>query len=112
MLSTRLHARLNRASRGRLGKRWFGAPVLVLRTVGRKSGQVRETPVLYARDGDSFVVMASAGGTRTPAWWLNLRAAGRGEAVLNGRVYPAAQAYVRMAERDFPLVVLTPAHPG
>ena len=43
----RAHAWLYRASGGRLAPRWFGAPVLVLETVGRRSGQPRATPVLF-----------------------------------------------------------------
>src|ERR1700752_4128803 len=50
----RLHANLYRISRGRFLPLWFaGAPVMVLETVGRRSGQKRATPVLYLRDGDA-----------------------------------------------------------
>jgi deazaflavin-dependent oxidoreductase (nitroreductase family) len=103
----------------------------VLETVGRKSGERRSTPAVYVREGDAFAVVAAAGGTRTPAWWLNLQASGEGIVVLDGRrtpvrprvpegeerarlwqryltVYPAAAEYVRMAGREFPLIVLEP----
>ena len=54
---------------------WFGAPVLVLETVGRRSGKLRATPVLYVRRGDDLVVLAAnAGSDSAPAWWLNLQA--------------------------------------
>ena len=47
----------------------------MLTTTGRKSGEERTVPLLYIRDGESFVVVASNGGTAThPAWWSNLRA--------------------------------------
>ena len=113
--------------------RWFGAPVMVLETVGRRSGRPRATPILYLRDEDRLVVMASnAGHDSTPAWWLNLRAAGEGTAVLAGerwkvrpripqgeerqrlwkdfnRMYPAAEDYVGFTHREIPLIVLEPA---
>jgi F420H(2)-dependent quinone reductase len=51
----RLHARLYRLSGGRFLPRWFaGAPVLVLETIGRRSGHKRATPVLYMRDGEMY----------------------------------------------------------
>src|SRR3954451_14871470 len=83
---SRLHARLNRLTRGRFMPRWFGAPVLVLETVGRRSGRKRATPVLYLDDDRRVIVYAAnAGAHRTPAWWLNLREAGEGTTVLRGR---------------------------
>jgi len=71
----RLHARLYRISGGRFLPQWFaGAPVMVLETVGRRSGHKRATPVLYLRAGDALIVLAAnTGADRTPAWWLNLR---------------------------------------
>ena len=65
---SRLHARLYCRSGGRLGRRWFGgAPVMVLKTVGRRSGRRRQTPVLYLRDGERLVVTpANAGASLTP----------------------------------------------
>ena len=48
-------------------------PCLLLTTKGRKSGELRTTPLVYGRDGVSFVVVASQGGRPThPAWYLNL----------------------------------------
>jgi deazaflavin-dependent oxidoreductase (nitroreductase family) len=52
-----------------------GQPVLVLETVGAKSGQVRRTPLLYVTDGDDIVLVASkAGAAKHPGWYHNLRA--------------------------------------
>jgi deazaflavin-dependent oxidoreductase (nitroreductase family) len=54
---------------------WAGAPMLLLTTTGRKSGAQRTTPLLFMRDGDDLVVIASYGGAdRHPDWWQNLRA--------------------------------------
>ncbi|MFL5884383.1 MAG: nitroreductase/quinone reductase family protein [Thermoleophilaceae bacterium] len=127
---SRLHAQLYRRTGGRFMPKWFGAPVLVLETVGRKSGEPRVTPLVYARDGDDLVVSPAAGGTTpNPAWWLNLQAAGSGVAVIGGErrtvrprvtagaereqlwpklceAYPPALDYVRMMGRELTVVVL------
>src|SRR2546423_4382673 len=72
---SRLHALVFRLSGGRIGRRWGGVPLMVLVTVGRKSGRTRATPVVYIRDSENLVVLpAAAGSDRTPAWWLNLQA--------------------------------------
>jgi F420H(2)-dependent quinone reductase len=131
-LATRFHARAYRRSRGRRGGRWFGMPVLVIETVGRCSGEPRAAPIVYVRDGDRFLVTpANAGAEQTPAWWLNLRAAGEGVAVVKGervrvrprvlegaeqerawqamsRELPALEDYRTFTEREFPFVALEP----
>ena len=49
-------------------------PTVLVDHVGRRSGEVRTSPLLYIRDGDDLVVIASKGGShKHPAWWLNLR---------------------------------------
>jgi len=69
-----LHRRLYGASRGRVGRTVGGMPILLLTTVGRKSGQPRTWPLGYLEEGENLVVIASAGGVSThPAWYLNLR---------------------------------------
>lgn len=51
------------------------APILLLMTKGRQSGKERTAPLIYQRDGDDLVVIASNGGDdRPPAWWTNLKA--------------------------------------
>jgi deazaflavin-dependent oxidoreductase (nitroreductase family) len=109
-----------------------GGQFLVLETTGRKSGQLRKTPLSYTRDGDAFVVVASNGGSpRDPDWYLNLgahpdasvHAAGtttrvRAETVSGpererlwrGAVAAHAgySAYQTRTEREIPVVRLTP----
>jgi deazaflavin-dependent oxidoreductase (nitroreductase family) len=65
-----------RLSGGRIGGRFLrGAPVLLLTTIGRKSGQPRTAPLLYLEDGENLVIVASKGGmSHHPVWYLNLEA--------------------------------------
>jgi len=52
-----------------------GQQVGLLETIGAKSGEVRRTPLLYLRDGDNVVLIASKGGNaKHPAWYWNLKA--------------------------------------
>jgi len=54
---------------------FLGRPVLILTTVGAKTGQRRETPLAYTKDGERYVVIASMGGApNNPAWYHNLAA--------------------------------------
>jgi deazaflavin-dependent oxidoreductase (nitroreductase family) len=71
-----LNTWLYRTSGGRLGGTWLqGAPILLLTTKGRKSGEPRTTPLLYLRDGNDLVLVASKGGmSHHPLWFRNLEA--------------------------------------
>jgi deazaflavin-dependent oxidoreductase (nitroreductase family) len=72
-LITAAHRFVYRASAGRIGHRAGRKRFLLLRNVGRKTGRLRMTPLLYVGDGDRWVVAGSnAGDDRLPAWWLNL----------------------------------------
>ncbi|MEE9280939.1 MAG: nitroreductase/quinone reductase family protein [Myxococcota bacterium] len=67
------HMRQYLESDGEEGHIWRGVPTLLLTTVGRKSGEPRMLPLIYGRDGDRYIVVASKGGSSThPAWYLNL----------------------------------------
>ena len=71
----KLNVPLYRLSGGRIGGRLDRAPVLLLTTTGRKSGQLRTVPVVYLADGERQVVIGSnAGNAKAPAWSLNLKA--------------------------------------
>nr|WP_064569764.1 nitroreductase family deazaflavin-dependent oxidoreductase [Gordonia sp. LAM0048] len=80
-LGSKANTALYKATGGRVGGTWRvgaglrkPAPVCLLTTIGRKSGQPRTAPLIYLRRGDSFVVVASQGGSaKHPAWYLNLR---------------------------------------
>lgn len=67
------HAERYRATDGEEGHIWNGVTCLLLTTIGRKSGLPRETPLIYARDGDDLIVIASKGGApKAPHWYENL----------------------------------------
>jgi len=71
----RVHRFVYRRTGGLIGHRSPAGPMLLLTTVGRKSGQPRTTPLLYMPDGPRFVVVGSNGGRdQPPAWVLNLSA--------------------------------------
>jgi deazaflavin-dependent oxidoreductase (nitroreductase family) len=71
----KLNVPVYRLTRGRLFNKVGRAPVLLLTSIGRRSGQPRTAPVLYLRDGERVVVIGSnAGNVRAPAWSLNLQA--------------------------------------
>ena len=117
---------------GFLGGRVSGAPVLLLTTTGRKSGQRRTRPLLYLRDGDSMVVVASNGGNdQHPAWWLNLKKNPEAEVQLGSakkrvraekanedernrlwplivKMYRRYEDYQKGTRREIPLVILRP----
>jgi deazaflavin-dependent oxidoreductase (nitroreductase family) len=121
-----------RASGGRLMGKVGKAPVLLLTTTGRKSGQSRTAPVVYLADGERMVVIGSnAGNAKVPAWALNLKAnpaakveVGRRSLKVTARVaegeertelwrksneqYAGFDDYARRTDRDISLFVLEP----
>ena len=129
-----LHTLLYRASGGRLGGKIPGlGRMLLLDHVGAKSGTKRTSPLLYIRDGDDVVVVASKGGfPKHPAWYHNLMAnpdttvqigserravhARTANPEERERLWPlAVKAYhgyedyaVRSKGREIPLVILEP----
>jgi deazaflavin-dependent oxidoreductase (nitroreductase family) len=129
---SRAHAWVFARTGGRVGKQFMGGKVLVLRTVGRRSGNTRESPMFYVPFRDGYAVVASnAASKRPPAWWLNLQAsadaeaaAGEGwkavwarEATPEEReelwprfvdMYRGYDHYKEIATREMPVVVLEP----
>ena len=67
------HAQQYVETNGEEGHIWRGAPTLVLTTTGRRSGKPRRTMLIYGRDGDNYLLVASQGGRPThPLWYHNL----------------------------------------
>jgi len=81
----KLNVPLYRATRGRLFGQIAGTPVLLLTTVGRRSGAPRTVPVVYLGDGERMIVIGSnAGHESAPAWSLNLEANPDAEVEIGG----------------------------
>lgn len=131
-----VHQLIYERSGGRIGHRLLGMPTLLLRTIGARTGQTRTNALSYARDGRSYVVVASNGGAaRAPGWYHNLRAdpsasiqVGTARQQVTARFLLPADAdyerlwqlvndhnrnryegYQKLTSRPIPLVVLTPA---
>lgn len=124
------HVKRYQETDGEVGHDWMGTQVLILTTTGRKSGEPRPTPLIYARNGDDYLIVASKGGAgEPPAWYLNLSenpdvglqvkadtfranartATPQEKAELWPTVvqaWPAYDDYQASTERDIPIVVL------
>jgi deazaflavin-dependent oxidoreductase (nitroreductase family) len=80
---------------------FLGRPVLILSSVGARSGQHRETPLAYTRDGEGYVVIASMGGApNNPAWYHNLVANPAVTVEVLGRKFEARARVTEGSERD------------
>jgi deazaflavin-dependent oxidoreductase (nitroreductase family) len=87
-----------RLTRGRVLGRVGRAPVLLLTTTGRRSGEPRTAPVVFLADGERMVVIGSnAGNERPPAWALNLEANPEAEVQVRGR---RAKVHARITEGE------------
>ena len=119
-----------RANGGETSGPFKGRPLVLLTSTGAKSGQKHTTPLVYTRDGDRVVIIASMGGApKHPAWFLNLRAnpdvtleigtekfeakASVAEGAERERLYaaqaammPAFTEYQQKTTRQIPVVVL------
>jgi len=77
----------------------IGAPTLVLETIGRKSGQPRLSPLLFARDGESVLVVGSNFGQQHhPAWTSNLIAQPQARVISGGVEVPVVSELLSGAE--------------
>lgn len=126
------HVRRYEETGGAVGHDWNGTSCLILHARGRRSGAVRKVPLIYGRDGDDYVLVASKGGApENPGWYENLLShpeveiqvwdqvipvtARTASAEEKRRVWPimTAQwpdydAYEAKSPRDIPVVLLTP----
>ncbi len=70
----RLNVPIYRLTRGRLMNTIGSAPVMLLTSIGRRSGQPRTAPVVYGADGERLIVISSNGGNHNaPGWSYNLK---------------------------------------
>ena len=127
-----LHQLVYERTGGLVGHRLGRLRTLLLRTRGRKSGELRTAALLYLEDGEDRVVVGSKGGSdQPPAWLLNLETDPEVEVQVGTRRYPARarvataaerlrfwprftrfwpdyERYQAQTSREIPLVVLTP----
>jgi deazaflavin-dependent oxidoreductase (nitroreductase family) len=126
------HTKVYVETDGEEGHDWHGTPTLLLTTIGRRSGEPRRQALIYGKDGDNYVVVASKGGApKHPLWYENLKAHPEVRVQVKGAKF-AAQArdatpeererlwklmtslwpdydeYQKKTERQIPLVVLEP----
>lgn len=130
----RENAELYMASGGTEGTELKGKPVILLTTIGAKTGKIRKTPLMRVEHNGEYAVVASLGGApKHPVWYHNIKkhprvelqdgtAAGDYEArEVTGEekatwwrraveVWPDYADYQRKTERDIPVFVLTPIH--
>jgi deazaflavin-dependent oxidoreductase (nitroreductase family) len=126
------HVAKYEATGGKVGHDWNGTSILILHTRGRKSGAVRKNPLIYGRDGQDYVIIASKGGAPDdPGWYKNLVAhpdveiqvwdkvipvtTRTGTAADKQRVWPGMvkewpgyDEYQKGTKRDIPVVLLRP----
>jgi deazaflavin-dependent oxidoreductase (nitroreductase family) len=96
----RLHQAIYRGSRGWIGKRLIGRPALLLTTLGRRTGRQRTNALIYCKDGSSWVVVASNGGSdHGPGWLANLRSEPRVVVQVGRRKWPATARVASPDER-------------
>lgn len=127
------HIARYRETDGEVGYLWNGVPTLLLTTVGRQSGEKRTSALIFARDGDDYLVVASTGGApKHPAWYWNLTAHPEAEIQVRGlhlpvvgrtasedekprlwkivtASWPNYDVYQTRTDRIIPVVVLTPS---
>jgi deazaflavin-dependent oxidoreductase (nitroreductase family) len=97
-----VHAFLYERTNGLIGHRILGVPCLMLRTTGRKTAQTRTNSLVYAKDGDRYMVVASKGGDpRAPAWLLNLRAQPAVEVQIGRTRFPASATEIGPGDPDY-----------
>jgi F420H(2)-dependent quinone reductase len=130
---SRTNVWIYRRSNGKFGGTVQKAPVALLTTTGRKTGEPRVSPLIYVRDGGRVVLVASRGGSdKHPLWYLNLKADPKvsvqiKKEVLRLRardataeeradywpklaaVYPTLDDYQSWTDREIPIVVCDPA---
>jgi deazaflavin-dependent oxidoreductase (nitroreductase family) len=96
------HVAKYRETGGEVGHIWKeGAPVLLLTTEGRKTGRPGTAPLIYARDGDDYVIVASNGGDpEHPGWYRNLVKSPDVEVQVMDDIFEARARTAEGAERD------------
>ena len=96
------HVNRYRETGGKVGHDWReGSTILLLTTTGRTSGERRTTPLIYAQDGASYVIVASKGGApEDPGWYRNLAKTPEVELQVKDEVFKARARTAHGEERE------------
>jgi len=98
----RVHEKVYIASHGRVGHKILGVPTLLLHSTGRRSGKERTNGLVYARDGDDYLVVASNGGAdQPPAWLHNVQAKPSVEIQIGRKRQPATARVIDTTDFDY-----------
>jgi deazaflavin-dependent oxidoreductase (nitroreductase family) len=102
-----------RANGGRVGGQFEGGNMILVHHLGRKSGTERVNPLAYLPDGDSYVIVASAGGApKNPDWYHNLKAAALTTVEVGTETFPVKVEEVGSDEHADLWKRVTTAMPG
>ncbi len=96
------HVRVYRETGGETGHIWKeGSTIVLLTTTGRTSGELRTTPLIYAQDGDRYVIVASKGGApEHPGWYENLSKTPEVQLQVKDDIFPARARTAEGEERE------------
>lgn len=102
-----------RGSGGKLGGAFEGAPVLLLTTIGARSGQPRTSPMMYLPEGKRIIVFASnEGKDNHPSWYHNLRANPSATVEIGTESYSVTATEITGAEHDRLYAIQAERYPG
>ena len=131
-LISKIHSKMMKFNHTYIGEKIIGDHILMLETIGKKTNQVRKTPLTYANYEDQYIVAASySGNDKTPDWYFNLSSHNPHITVNNERfeatyelidssekeyfwnlldeVYPTFQMYRKRTSREIPLIKFSKA---
>jgi deazaflavin-dependent oxidoreductase (nitroreductase family) len=107
------HVRQYEETGGKVGHDWNGTDCLILRVKGRKTGQLRKFPLIYGRDGQDYVLVASKGGyPKNPGWYDNLVANPECEVQVWDQIIPVTARTGTAEDKKRVWPIMTKAWPG
>lgn len=100
-ISGESHVKAYRETGGETGYIWNNATILLLTTIGHKSGEPKTVPLIFVEDAGRYVIIASLGGApKHPAWYVNLAANPRVTLQVKDKVFEAEASTATSTERE------------